>query len=179
MAVARWICWVVLIAALPGMALAQGKKGRQNPALARENAKEEAIDQLAERVFKEADGNHNHVLSKSESATAEELLQSGIMNLVETGVLGMPVKNQQGKGKNGKKQPKVEAANGAAVFGPPPSTEPKKGKGISLNEFKAYAHTTAQQADAEWAQTRAAQMAARGGKGRGKRMQNVQQQPAP
>ena len=91
----------------------------------------------------------------------------------------MPVNNKKGQGKNGKKKVQVQAPNGAAVFGPPPSTETKKGKGTSLTEFKAYAHTTAQQADAEWAQTRAAQMAARGGKGRGRRMQNVQQQPAP
>ena len=86
---------------------AWGKKSRANPALARENAGEEAIDQLAERVFKQADGNHNHVLKRSESATADELLQSGIMNLVETGVLGMPVKNQQGKGRK-----RQEAAEG-------------------------------------------------------------------
>jgi hypothetical protein len=178
MRLAPWFCWALLIVAAPGIALAQGgKKGRQNPAQVRENAKEEAIDQLAERVFNEADGNRNHVLSKSEAAAADELLQSGIMSLVEQGVLGMPAKNQKGQGKNGKKQVQVQAPNGAAVFGPPPSTETKKGKSTSLNEFKAYAHTQAQQADAQWAETRAAQMQARGN-GRGRRMPNMQQ-PAP
>ncbi len=156
MSVARWTCGVlVLLVAADGVAVAQGvKKGRQNPAQLRENAKEEAVDRLAEQVFNEADGNHNHVLSRSESATADELLQNGIMSLVEQGVLGMPLQQGKGKGKNGKKQVQVQAPNGAAVFGPPPSTETKKGKSISLNEFKAYAHTMAQQADAQWAETR-------------------------
>ncbi len=139
------------------------KQKRQNPAQVRENAKEEAIDRLAEDVFKQADGNHNHVLSKSEQARAEELLQAGLMGLVEQGILGMPV--QQKKGKNGKRPVQVEAPNGAAVFGPPPSSETKKGKGLPLDDFKAYVHTEAQKVDAEVAQNRASQMQQQG-KGR-------------
>ncbi len=100
--------------------LAQGvKKGRQNPDQLRENAKQEAVDQLAEQVFKEADGNHNHVLSRGESDGAEELLQTGIMNLVQQGVLGVPQRQHPGQGRNGKNQAPVQAPNGAAVFGRP------------------------------------------------------------
>ncbi len=167
---------VVSLAACFGSAAhAQGvKKGRQNPAQLRENAKEEAVDKLAEDVFNQADGNRNHVLSRSELGNAEELLQNGIMSLVEQGVLGMPI--QQKKGKNGKRQVQVQAPNGAAVFGPPPSTEPKKGKSTSLTEFKAFAHAEAQKADAQGAETRAAQTQQMG-KGRRRQMPNGPQPP--
>ena len=178
MTLPRWRISLVLLAVTISAGQAEAaKKGQQNPAQVRENAKEEAIDRLADRVFSEADGNHNHVLSRSEQASADELLQAGIMSLVEQGTLGVPTQTPKGKGKNGKKQVQVQAPNGAAVFGPPPSTETKKGKGVPLSEFKAYAHAEAQKADAEWAANRAAQIQARGAKGRGKRLQNVQ--PAP
>jgi hypothetical protein len=158
---------LVLVGAAATATPAQAGKGRQNPAQVHENAKEEAVDALAAQAFKQADGNHNGVLSRSEAVGAEELLQAGIMNLVQQGTLGVPQGKKQGK--NGKNQVKVQAPNGAAVFGAPPASD-KKGKNVSLAEFKAYAHTLAQQTDAEWARMRATQMQARGrsgGRGRG------------
>jgi hypothetical protein len=147
----------------PAQAAKGNKNNKQNQAQARENSKEESIDSVADQAFKQADRNHNDMLSRTEFQTAEELVTSGIMGLGQQGVLGQP----QRPGRGGKQ---VQPPNGAAVFGVPAFANKNR---VSQAEFKAFAHGLAQEADANWAQFRAAQQQmgrGRYGMGRGGNM---------
>jgi hypothetical protein len=173
MRIARWISSVLLIAMVPSATSAQGAKNRRpNPGQAREDAKAQSIDQLAEQVYQQADRNHNQVLSRTEYKTADELLQNGIQSLAQQGILGQP-----GRPPGGAQQAKVKPPNGAAVFGAPPVANKNR---VTLAEFKAYAHTLAQEADTAWAQVRATMPGqGRGPMGRGRPMpgQNMPRPP--
>src|SRR3954447_20500981 len=84
--------FVVSICLLAPSAFAVDVPNTKPPSLA------EVADTLADRVFKAADHNRNHVLNKNEFATARELIDSELQKLGTQGLIGRPkrpTKNKQ------------------------------------------------------------------------------------
>jgi hypothetical protein len=100
-------------------------------------------DALADRVFKAADHNRNHVLNKNEFATARELLDSEIQKLGAQGLIGKPkrpTKNQQdatGESKSTADRDKLARSNK-----------------VSPAEFTFFVHQVLDQADQQWRESR-------------------------
>jgi len=103
----------------------------------------EMADTLADRVFKAADHNHNHVLNKTEFANAREMLDSEIQKLGAQGLIGRPkrpTKNKQD----------VPSSSTSTVD----DAKLARSNKVSPAEFTFFVHQLLDQADQQWREAR-------------------------
>ncbi len=134
---------LTLAATAPMMRLEAAGKSKPLPPDA---AFRSQVDELAEKVIKDADRNHNQVLNKHEYVNADEMLEAGLMELGNQGVLGKPLTKGQTV------QPDAALVREATV------PNPNK---VTPEEFKTHAHAVAQQADEYFRQLQAMSAAQR------------------
>jgi hypothetical protein len=100
------------------------------------------VDAVAKMAFTEADQNHNDVLSKIEFSDAEALLEQGLLQLGNEGVLG---KTPPGGQNQANQNPAaVSPADAKAMAS---SANLYKKNRITLSEFQLFARTMGAQAD--------------------------------
>ena len=143
MRAAVWIIAVVMC----GLFVNVSQAAQKDAANQQETARSAMIDQLADRVFKAADGNHNHFLNKTEFATAQGLLEEAVNEWGRNRVIGKP---QQANKKTQQKEALATASASASEqkLAKSPKTSPA--------EFSFYVHSYVDQADVRWQQINAA-----------------------
>jgi len=154
---AQLVAALVLVLAVAGPITRPANAARKERPAPPDAAYRSQVEALAEKIFKQADKNHNDVLNKHEYANADEFLEAGLVELGEQGVLGKPL----AKGQTA--QPQAALVREATV--------PNASK-VSPDEFKAHAVAVAQQADEYFRQLQAmsaAQRKAMMSRGRGRR----------
>jgi len=100
-----------------------------------------SIDEMAEKIFKEADRNHNGVLNRGEFSTAEDLLQNSLDQLGRSGAIGKQKKTSK------KDQDRAESASKSTKT----SLEKlEKAKSVSQAQFTYLVHSAIEEADEQW-----------------------------
>jgi hypothetical protein len=135
-------CLRAYLAVLVICSLTKGAWGADVPNAKPPNLAEMA-DTLADRVFKAADHNHNHVLNKNEFAAAREMLDSEIQKLGTQGLIGRP------------KRPAKNQQNTTADFkSTTDSDKLARSNKVSPAEFTFFVHQLLDQADQQWREAR-------------------------
>ncbi|MBI3836352.1 MAG: hypothetical protein HY288_00280 [Planctomycetia bacterium] len=104
------------------------------------------VDQLAQRIFTNADQNHNHVLNKIEFRNAQSMLESAVAEWGRGGIIGKPKKP-------GNKDNDSEHAPGSAAAS---ASKLARSNKISQAEFAFYVHSVVEEADQQWRKMNAA-----------------------
>ncbi len=110
------------------------------------NDQSAAVDQLAQRIFTEADKNHNHVLNKNEFRNAEGLLKDAVDQWGREGLIGKP-KKPSAKDKETSSQTDAVSASANKL---------SRSNKVSQAEFTFHAQAVVDQADENWRQAKAA-----------------------